>query len=268
MGGSAASSMATGTNAAQLDFDSVQRGNPEIERRAQEVINQCAQQGANNPILAIHDVGAGGLSNAFPELTNDAGRGARFDLRAVPLEESGLSPKEIWSNESQERYVMAIAPESLTQFTAFCERERCPFAVIGVATEERDLVVTDGHEVTSVGVPVNMPMNVLLGKPPKMHRDVKTVTHSIKPIDLTGVDLQKSAIDVLSHPTVASKRFLITIGDRTVGGLTHRDQMVGPWQVPVADCAVTLADYQGFAGEAMAMGERTPLAVVNAAASG
>ena len=295
MGGSAASSMATGTNAAELDFDSVQRGNPEIERRAQEVINQCAQQGAANPILAIHDVGAGGLSNAFPELTNDAGRGARFDLRAVLLEESGLSPKEIWSNESQERYVMAIAPESLPQFTAFCERERCPFAVIGVATEERQLVVTDSsvvhragqieaseapkqdergsetpqaHEATSVGEPVNMPMEVLLGKPPKMHRDVKSVKHSIKPIDLSGIDLQKSAIDVLSHPTVASKRFLITIGDRTVGGFTHRDQMVGPWQVPVADCAVTLADYEGFAGEAMAMGERTPLAVTNAAASG
>ncbi len=279
MGGSAASSMATGTNAAQLDFDSVQRGNPEIERRAQEVINQCAQLGAANPILAIHDVGAGGLSNAFPELTNDAGRGARFDLRAVPLEESGLSPKEIWSNESQERYVMAIAPESLPLFSAFCERERCPFAVVGVATEVRQLVLTDQsvrpelvEGMASTGSartePVNMPMEVLLGKPPKMHRDVKTVTHSIKPIDLTGIDLQKSAIAVLSHPTVASKRFLITIGDRTVGGLTHRDQMVGPWQVPVADCAVTLADYQGFAGEAMAMGERTPLAVTNAAASG
>ncbi|WP_372825309.1 phosphoribosylformylglycinamidine synthase [Polaromonas sp.] len=298
MGGSAASSMASGANAAQLDFDSVQRGNPEIERRAQEVINQCAQLGTDNPILAIHDVGAGGLSNAFPELVNDAGRGARFDLRAVPLEESGLSPKEIWSNESQERYVMAIAPESLAQFEAFCARERCPFAVIGVATEERDLIVTDEsnaglfyqpgprnrlsraagaaappggsepHAVGSVGAPVNMPMNVLLGKPPKMHRDVKSVKQAIKPINLTGVDLQKSAIAVLSHPTVASKRFLITIGDRTVGGLTHRDQMVGPWQVPVADCAVTLADYAGFAGEAMSMGERTPLAAVNAAASG
>ena len=267
MGGSAASSMASGTNAASLDFDSVQRGNPEIERRAQEVINQCAQLGQANPILAIHDVGAGGLSNAFPELVNDAGRGARFDLRAVQLEESGLSPKEIWSNESQERYVMAIAPESLAQFQAFCERERCPFAVIGVATEEKDLLVFDSA-ATSVGAPVHMPMNVLLGKPPKMSRDVKTVIHPIQPIDLTGVDLQKSCVDVLSHPTVASKRFLITIGDRTVGGLTHRDQMVGPWQVPVADCAVTLADYQGFAGEAMSMGERTPLAVVNAAASG
>jgi len=264
MGGSAASSMASGTNAAQLDFDSVQRGNPEIERRAQEVINQCAQLGTANPILAIHDVGAGGLSNAFPELVNDAGRGARFDLRAVPLEESGLSPKEIWSNESQERYVMAVAPESLTQFQAFCERERCPFAVIGVATEEKQLVLSD----KDVAAPVDMPMNVLLGKPPKMHRDVTSVAYSVKPINLTGVDLQKSAIAVLGHPTVASKRFLITIGDRTVGGLTHRDQMVGPWQVPLADCAVTLADYQGFAGEAMSMGERTPLATVHAAASG
>ncbi len=292
MGGGAASSMATGTNAAELDFDSVQRGNPEIERRAQEVINHCWAQGANNPILAIHDVGAGGLSNAFPELTNDAGRGARFDLRAVPLEESGLAPKEIWSNESQERYVMAIAPESLEQFKAFCERERCPFAVVGVATEERQLVLEDKgqespvrsagpsqastapsggsepHEVGSVGVAVNMPMDVLLGKPPKMHRDVKTVVRQSPAMDLTGVSLQKAVIDVLSHPTVASKRFLITIGDRAVGGLTHRDQMVGPWQVPVADVAVTLADYAGFAGEAMSMGERTPLASLNAAASG
>ena len=271
MGGSAASSMATGTNAANLDFDSVQRGNPEIERRAQEVINHCWAQGkdggpfgSGNPILAIHDVGAGGLSNAFPELTHDAGRGARFDLRAVQLEESGLSPKEIWSNESQERYVLAIAPESLAQFKAFCERERCPFAVIGVATEERQLKLVDtGHES-----PVNMPMDVLLGKPPKMHRDVQTVVRQSPAMDLTGVSLQKAVIDVLSHPTVASKRFLITIGDRAVGGLTHRDQMVGPWQVPVADVAVTLADYAGFAGEAMSLGERTPLASLNAAASG
>ncbi|WP_342128773.1 phosphoribosylformylglycinamidine synthase [Hydrogenophaga sp. OTU3427] len=264
MGGGAASSMATGTNAAELDFDSVQRGNPEIERRAQEVINHCWAQGDKNPVLFIHDVGAGGLSNAFPELTNDAGRGARFDLRAVPLEESGLAPKEIWCNESQERYVLAIAPESLEQFKAFCERERCPFSVVGVATEERHLsLVDEGNES-----PVNMPMDVLLGKPPKMHRDVKTVQRQFQPMDLTGVDLQKAVIDVLSHPTVASKRFLVTIGDRTVGGLTHRDQMVGPWQVPVADCAVTLADHAGFAGEAMSMGERTPLASINAAASG
>jgi phosphoribosylformylglycinamidine synthase len=271
MGGSAASSMATGANAAELDFDSVQRGNPEIERRAQEVINQCwilgnegGRDGKGNPILAIHDVGAGGLSNAFPELTNDAGRGARFDLRAVPLEESGMAPKEIWCNESQERYVLAIAPESLEQFQALCERERCPFAVVGVATEERQLELVDAD----LESPVNMPMNVLLGKPPKMHRDVTTVQRTFAPVNLTGVELQKACIDVLSSPTVASKRFLITIGDRTVGGFSHRDQMVGPWQVPVADCAVTLADYKGFAGEAMSMGERTPLATVNAPASG
>jgi phosphoribosylformylglycinamidine synthase len=264
MGGSAASSMASGTNAASLDFDSVQRGNPEIERRAQEVINQCWQLGTANPILAIHDVGAGGLSNAFPELVNDAGRGARFDLSAIPLEESGLAPKEIWCNESQERYVMAIAPESLPLFKSFCERERCPFAVIGVTTEEKQLSLgAEGAKPV-----VDMPMNVLLGKTPKMHRDVKTLKREFKAIDLTGVDLQTSVIKVLSHPTVASKRFLITIGDRSVGGLTHRDQMVGPWQVPVADCAVTLADLAGFAGEAMAMGERTPLAIFNAPASG
>jgi phosphoribosylformylglycinamidine synthase len=263
MGGSAASSMATGANAAELDFDSVQRGNPEIERRAQEVINHCCAQGAANPILAIHDVGAGGLSNAFPELTNDAGRGARFELGQVPVLESGMAPREIWCNESQERYVLAIAPESLAQFQAFCERERCPFSVVGVATEQRQLVVA-----ASQGNPVDMPMNVLLGKPPKMHRDVRTVRREFKPVDLNGVSLQDAAIQVLAHPTVASKRFLITIGDRTVGGMTHRDQMVGPWQVPVADCAVTLADYQGFAGEAMSMGERTPLAAIDAPASG
>lgn len=269
MGGGAASSMATGTNAAELDFDSVQRGNPEIERRAQEVINHCWAQGADNPILAIHDVGAGGLSNAFPELTNDAGRGARFDLRAVPLEESGLAPKEIWSNESQERYVLAIAPESLAQFTAFCERERCPFAVIGTATEERQLVLEDTAVASGEQkYPVDMPMDVLLGKPPKMHRDVTSVQRSFAPLNVDGLPLEKAVIEVLAHPTVASKRFLITIGDRAVGGLTHRDQMVGPWQVPVADAAVTLADFRGFAGEAMAMGERTPLAALNAPASG
>ena len=270
MGGGAASSMATGQNAAELDFDSVQRGNPEIERRAQEVINHCWAQGAQNPILAIHDVGAGGLSNAFPELTNDAGRGARFDLSQVPLEESGLAPKEIWSNESQERYVLAIAPESLPQFQAFCERERCPFAVVGVATEAPQLVVADSREGVQADNthPVDMPMNVLLGKPPKMLRDVQSIQRQFKALDLTGLSLQQAAIEVLAHPTVASKRFLITIGDRTVGGLTHRDQMVGPWQVPVADCAVTLADYQGFAGEAMSLGERTPLAALDAAASG
>jgi phosphoribosylformylglycinamidine synthase len=267
MGGGAASSLASGTNAAELDFDSVQRGNPEIQRRAQEVIDHCWALGKDNPILAVHDVGAGGLSNAFPELANDAGVGARFDLRAVPLEESGLAPKEIWSNESQERYVLAIAPNSLPLFEAFCQRERCPFAVVGVATAERDLVVADA-QAGPTDQPVNMPMDVLLGKPPRMTRDVASLVRRFDAIDLSDVTLEQAAIDVLSHPTVASKRFLITIGDRTVGGLTHRDQMVGPWQVPVADCAVTLADFKGFAGEAMSIGERTPLAALNAPASG
>jgi phosphoribosylformylglycinamidine synthase len=265
MGGSAASSMAAGANAAQLDFDSVQRGNPEIQRRAQEVINHCWALDGMNPVLAIHDVGAGGISNAFPELVDGAGRGAVFDLSQVPLEESGLAPKEIWCNESQERYVLAVQADLLPVFEAMCQRERCPFAVVGVATEAPRLVLTD-----PVGkqTPIDMPMNVLLGKPPKMHRDVKRVKRTLPEVDLTDVDLKVVAFDVLRHPTVASKRFLITIGDRTVGGLNHRDPMVGPWQVPVADCAVTLADYSGFRGEAMSMGERTPLASVNAPASG
>jgi phosphoribosylformylglycinamidine synthase len=265
MGGSAASSMAAGVNAAELDFDSVQRGNPEIERRAQEVINHCWALGDNNPILAIHDVGAGGISNAFPELVDGAGRGARFDLRSVPLEESGMAPKEIWCNESQERYVMAVSADLLPLFKAMCERERCPFAIVGVATEQKDLVLEDGPGGEHV---IDMPMDVLLGKPPKMHREVQRLPITLPALNLSDVLLEKVAFDVLRHPTVASKRFLVTIGDRTVGGLNHRDQMVGPWQVPVADCAVTLADFSGFAGEAMAMGERTPLAALNAPASG
>ena len=263
MGGGAASSMAAGTNAAALDFDSVQRGNPEIQRRAQEVINHCWRLGEKNPILAIHDVGAGGISNAFPELVDGAGQGAVFDLRKVPLEESGLAPKEIWCNESQERYVLAVDPDLLPLFEQMCARERCPFAVVGTATAERQLVVGDGRENV-----IDMPMDVLLGKPPKMHRVVQRVERDDAPLDLTGVKLEQVALAVLRHPTVASKRFLVTIADRTVGGLSHRDPMVGPWQVPVADCAVTLADYAGFAGEAMAMGERTPLAAVDAPASG
>ncbi|MBK4734569.1 phosphoribosylformylglycinamidine synthase [Noviherbaspirillum pedocola] len=265
MGGSAASSMATGSNTADLDFDSVQRGNPEMERRAQEVINACWTMGEDNPILSIHDVGAGGLSNAFPEITNDAKRGAIFDLRRVPLEESGMSPREIWSNESQERYVLAIAPESLALFQYLCERERCPFAVVGHATEERQLKVFDPK---NDDYPVDMPMDVLLGKPPKMHRDVQRVAMQLPAIDLTGIELADAALRVLRLPTVADKSFLITIGDRTVGGNTVRDQMVGPWQVPVADCAVTTMSFDGYVGEAMAMGERTPLAVIDAPASG
>lgn len=276
MGGGAASSMAVGSNSVALDFDSVQRGNPEIERRAQEVIDRCWQQGEHNPIIAIHDVGAGGLSNAFPELVNDAGRGARFDLRRVPLEESGMSPAEIWSNESQERYVLAISPSDLTRFKEIADRERCPFAVVGVATQERQLQVLNGEGLPGLdqlaqqqGVrPVDVPIDVILGKPPRMTRDVQRLPGSTAALDLTLISLDDAAMRVLQHPTVANKTFLITIGDRTVGGLSSRDQMVGPWQVPVADCAVTLADHDGVRGEAMAMGERTPLAVIDAPASG
>ena len=251
--------MATGANTADLDFDSVQRGNPEMQRRAQEVINACWAMKENNPILSIHDVGAGGLSNAFPEITNDAGRGAVFDLRNVPLEESGLSPREIWSNESQERYVLAVAQKDIELFDELCGRERCPYAIVGVATEERQLKVIDPEYGNN---PVDMPMDVLLGKPPKMHRDVTHVAHHYPPVRLAQLEIDKVARDVMLLPAVGDKSFLITIGDRSVGGLTSRDQMVGPWQVPVADCAVTLMSYEGYAGEAMAMGERTPLAVI------
>ncbi|WP_131103384.1 phosphoribosylformylglycinamidine synthase [Ornithinimicrobium sufpigmenti] len=272
MGGGAASSMAAGANTAELDFDSVQRGNPEMQRRAQEVINHCWALGADNPVLAIHDVGAGGLSNAFPELVDDAGLGARFELGSVPLEESGLSPKEIWSNESQERYVLAIAPESLDGFARICARERCGYAVVGVAQDDGQLVLTGPDDDGGAGpLAVDMPMEVLLGKAPRMTRDVHRVERSTDELDLSGVTgsaVRDTAYAVLRHPSVASKRFLITIGDRTVGGLSHRDQMVGPWQVPVADVAVTLADLVGLAGEAMATGERMPLAAVDAPASG
>jgi phosphoribosylformylglycinamidine synthase len=264
MGGGAASSMATGANSAELDFDSVQRGNPEIQRRAQEVINVCWQMGAANPILSVHDVGAGGLSNAFPELVDGAHKGARFELTRVPLEESGLAPREIWSNEAQERYVLAIAPADLPAFEAICARERCPVAVVGVATDEQQLklVSPDGND------PVDMPMEVLLGKTPRMHRDVRRVAQQFPPVDVTHLSLPDLALSVLRHPTVGSKSFLITIGDRAVGGLSTRDQMVGPWQVPVADCAITTLDFSGYRGEAMTIAERTPLAVINAPASG
>ena len=264
LGGGAASSMAAGVNAAELDFDSVQRGNPEIQRRAQEVINHCWTLGETNPILAIHDVGAGGLSNAFPELVDGAGRGAVFDLRQVPLQESGLSPAEVWCNESQERYVLAVDPARWPLLEQMCERERCPVAVVGVASEEAQLVLEDGPGGERA---IDMPMEVLLGKAPRLHREVTRVGRREAALDLTGVTLERAAFDVLRHPTVGSKRFLVTIGDRTVGGLTHRDQMVGPWQVPVADCAVTLADFSGLRGEAMSLGERTPLAALDAPAS-
>lgn len=269
MGGATGSSVATGTNTADLDFDSVQRGNPEMERRAQEVINACRALGEHNPIVSIHDVGAGGLSNAFPELADGAGLGAKFKLRNVPLEESGMSPAEIWCNESQERYVLAIDSKDLDLFKSFCERERCPFAVVGEATAERQLQLSDEKQSvgTDAALPIDMPMEVLLGKPPRMHRDVKRLSQEFKELDVTDADLAQSIAWVLQQPTVASKSFLITIGDRTVGGLNARDQFVGPWQVPVADCAVTMMDYQGYRGEVMTMGERTPLAVIDAPAA-
>ena len=265
MGGSAASSMGAGANSEDLDFDSVQRGNAEIQRRAQEVIDRCWQLGAANPMLSIHDVGAGGLSNAMPELAHSAGRGARFDLRAIPSEDTGMSPREIWCNEAQERYVLGIAPKDLERFRAICERERCPFAVLGTATEDARLVVADPQLGAS---PVDLAMETLLGKPPKMLRDVKRVARLPKAFDPGGIDLKEAAYRVLRHPSVADKTFLISIGDRTVGGLCSRDPCVGPWQVPVADCAVTLLDYEGYAGEAYSIGERTPLALIDGPASG
>ena len=264
LGGGAASSMSSGMNDQALDFDSVQRGNPEIQRRAQEVINQCSALGLVSPILAIHDVGAGGLSNAFPELVNDAGKGAIFELDQIALQAQGMSAKEIWSNESQERYVMAVDPSKLSLFKDICERERCPFSVIGRASDERRLILVDPKQAECV----DMPMDVLLGKPPKMHRDVRRQVIKGGAFDMGELSLQDAVIQVLSHPSVASKRFLINIGDRSVGGLTHRDQMVGPKQIPVADCAITMSDFIGLTGEVMAMGERTPLASINPKASG
>ncbi|QLF92619.1 phosphoribosylformylglycinamidine synthase [Pseudomonas sp. ABC1] len=265
LGGGAASSMATGTSSADLDFASVQRDNPEMERRCQEVIDRCWQLGENNPIKFIHDVGAGGLSNAFPELVNDAGRGGRFELRKVPNDEPGMAPLEIWCNESQERYVLSVDAADLEHFAAICERERCPFAVVGEATEEAHLTVSDEHFGNK---PVDMPLNVLLGKAPRMHRSASREEALGDDFDATAVDLGEAVGRVLNHPAVASKSFLITIGDRSITGHVARDQMVGPWQVPVADVAVTAASFDVNTGEAMAMGERTPLALLDAPASG
>jgi len=264
LGGGAASSMDSGSGEEDLDFASVQRDNPEMERRCQEVIDRCWALGDENPIAFIHDVGAGGLSNAMPELVNDAGKGGRFDLRQIPNDEPGMSPLEIWCNESQERYVMAIPSERINVFSEICERERCPFAIIGEATNERRLVLDDPHFGNQ---PIDMPLEVLLGKPPRMHRKEKALSRNLIPLSLIGASFDEAARRVLSHPTVADKTFLITIGDRTVTGLIHRDQMVGPWQVPVADCAVTASSFDGYTGEAMSVGERTPTAVNSAAAS-
>ena len=265
LGGGAASSMASGQNVESLDFDSVQRANAELERRCQEVIDACWQMGERNPILSIHDVGAGGLSNAFPELAHSGGVGAQFDLRKIPIEEPGMSPMQIWSNEAQERYVLAIEGSRLEEFARLCERERCLFAVVGVARDDHELVVDDPLFKDR---PVDMPLEVLLGKPPRMHREVERRHRPLQPLEKQTWTLKDAAYRVLRFPSVADKTFLVTIGDRTVGGMSARDQMVGPWQVPVADCAVTTLGYRTFQGEAMAIGERTPLALIDGPASG
>lgn len=264
LGGGAASSMDSGSSHEDLDFASVQRENPEMERRCQEVIDGCWAMGDGNPIAFIHDVGAGGLSNALPELVGDGGRGGDFELRKVPNDEPGMSPLEIWCNESQERYVMAVSPENLETFKAICQRERCPYAVVGTATEEEVLKLSDEHFNNA---PIDMPLDVLLGKTPKMHRDVQSLKAEGAELPLADMQLKEAAIRVLSNPTVADKTFLISIGDRTITGQVARDQMVGPWQVPVADAAVTTASYDVYTGEAMALGERTPVALLNYAAS-
>jgi phosphoribosylformylglycinamidine synthase len=264
LGGGAASSMASGQSAEDLDFASVQRENPEIERRCQEVIDRCWQLGKDNPIVFIHDVGAGGLSNAFPELVNDGGVGGKFELRNVPNDEPGMSPLQIWCNESQERYVMAIPADKMPVFEQICKRERAPFAVVGEATAEQHLTLTDTHFGST---PIDLPLSVLLGKAPKMHRDVKSATSAGKALELSDVSIKDAAERLLRLPAIAEKTFLVTIGDRTVTGLVARDQMVGPWQVPVANCGVTAASYDTYHGEAMAMGERTPVALLDFAAS-
>ncbi|MFP5349233.1 MAG: phosphoribosylformylglycinamidine synthase [Gammaproteobacteria bacterium] len=280
LGGGAASSVASGSSHEDLDFASVQRGNAEMQRRAQEVIDQCWALGDANPILSIHDVGAGGLSNAVPELVHGAGRGGRFDLRAIPNAQPGMSPMEIWCNEAQERYVLAIESNRLDAFRAICERERCPFAVLGEATAEQRLVLEDRESNflpsreegrgggKSAHRPIDIDLNIILGKPPKMRREVSRIKRKLPRFATKGIDLKEAAYRVLKLPTVADKTFLITIGDRTVSGLVARDQMVGPWQVPVADVGVTVSGYESYTGEAMAMGERTPLALINPAASG
>jgi len=269
LGGGAASSMASGQSAESLDFASVQRENPEMERRCQEVIDKCWQLGEENPIAFIHDVGAGGLSNAFPELVSDGGRGGVFELRKVPNDERSMAPHEIWCNESQERYVIAVSDKNLAAFEQICARERAPYAVVGRATEELHLTVTDEHFANDekLNTPIDLPLDVLLGKTPKIFKDVKTATAAGDSLDLSNVTLTDAADRILSLPTVAEKTFLITIGDRSVTGMVNRDQMVGPWQVPVADCGVTASALDSYHGEAMSLGERTPVALLNFGAS-
>jgi len=269
LGGGAASSVAGGDSSAELDFASVQRDNAEMQRRCQEVLDRCWALGAENPIVSVHDVGAGGLSNAVPEILHDCGVGGRIELRKIPSDDPHLSPMQIWCNEAQERYVLGLRPQDVARFEAICARERCPFAVIGAATAEERLIVSDSSPGSAdSGQVIDLPMDVLFGKAPKMERDTKRKTARVDIVpDLDGIVLEEALERVLRMPAVGSKSFLITIGDRTVGGLCARDPMVGPWQVPVADCAVTLADFEGYAGEAMAMGERTPVAMLSAPAS-
>jgi len=278
LGGGAASSMATGASAADLDFASVQRSNAEMQRRCQEVIDQCWALGPENPILSIHDVGAGGLANAMPELIEGGGRGGRLELRTIPNDQPGMSPMQVWCNESQERYVLAVAPDQLDHFARICERERCPYAVIGDATQAPHLLVEDKYfkeaqradspDAERRTRPIDLDLDVILGKPPRMTRDVRHVKRKLDAFSTKGIDIRDAAYRILRLPAVADKTFLITIGDRSVGGLVARDQMVGPWQVPVADVAVTASSFQAYTGEAMAMGERTPLALIDGPASG
>jgi phosphoribosylformylglycinamidine synthase len=273
LGGGAASSVASGQSSEDLDFASVQRDNPEMQRRCQEVIDRCWLLGEGNPILSAHDVGAGGLSNALPELLNDSEVGGEIDLARVPSDDPGLSPMQLWCNEAQERYALGIAAERLAEFEALCRRERCIYAVVGRVTAERHLRVTDSRPqaLAVTGTPeavIDLPMDVLFGKAPKMHRDTRPPRAVAWPrLDPATIELRDAGLRVLSHPSVGAKQFLVTIGDRTVGGLSARDQMVGPWQLPLADVAVTLADFEGYTGEAMALGERSPLALIDAAAS-
>ena len=264
LGGGAASSIKSGEQSEDLDFASVQRANPEMERRAQEVIDRCANLGDDNPIISIHDIGAGGLSNGLPELVNDSGRGGRFELRNIPNDDNQMSPLEIWCNESQERYVLAIAPSSVELFSNICQRERAPFAVLGESTKEQELVLSDK---LFENTPIDMPMSVLLGNPPKTSIDATTQDISLNPLDTSDINLDEAISRILQLPTVASKNFLITIGDRSVTGMVARDQFVGPWQVPVADCAISISDYVGYKGEIMSLGERTPLALCDANAA-
>jgi len=265
LGGGAASSQTSGSGDAALDFASVQRENPEMERRCQEVINHCNALGEHSPIISIHDVGAGGLSNAVPEIIHDCNKGGKFELRRINNADLSLSPMQIWSNEAQERYVVAIAPESLNLFSEFCQREQCLYAVIGTVTEAEHLSLSDELLGTSA---IDLPMEVLFGKTPSLHRQVETYNKPLTKLDLSAVTISAAVERVLKFPAVADKSFLIHIGDRSVTGLVARDQMVGPWQIPVADVAVTTSGFKALTGEAMAIGERAPVALINAPASG